>query len=75
MAPPLVQMYQGGGVLVQNRVQTAVDRPKPIGITGLITCCECRYARQSVTNYNNSPPNGPAMGYIARAYVRAYSSF
>jgi hypothetical protein len=44
MAPPLVQMYQGGGIRVQNCVQTAVDGAKSIGITGPSICCECRYA-------------------------------
>lgn len=30
---------------VQNPVQAGVDRPKPLGMTRLRTCCECRYAR------------------------------
>jgi hypothetical protein len=46
MAPPLVQMYQGGGCPCPNRVQTAVDRPRSIGITSLIICLKGRYASQ-----------------------------
>jgi len=39
--PPRVQ---NPGPRVQTRVQTAVDRPKSLGITGPRYCCECRYA-------------------------------
>ena len=44
MAPPLVQMYQGGGYPCPKPCPNRCGRPKTLGITGLIICCECRYA-------------------------------